>query len=153
MNLLKIINIIKYLERDTTAQLVVSLCLAHLDYANCLLIGLPDSSIKIMQRVQNMTAKVVLNLKKHDSSTEALRELCWLPIKQQIEYKIINLTQQCIHGQVPNYLKKLLEIHMPHRAGLRLSSTAHKRDLKIQFTRKKTFADRSFAVAAPRLWN
>ena len=49
LNLLKIINIRKYLDRDTTAQLVVSLCLAHLDYANCLLIGLPDSSIKIMQ--------------------------------------------------------------------------------------------------------
>ena len=58
-----------------------------------------------MQKLQNMTTKVVLNLKNHDSSTYALRTLHWLLIRQQIEYKIINLTQQCMHGQVPNYLK------------------------------------------------
>ena len=153
LNLLKLINIRKYLDRDTATQLTVSLCLAHLDYANSLLIRLPDSSIKLMQKVQNMAAKVVLNLKKHNSNTQALRELHWLPITQQIEYKIITLTQQCIHGQTPNYLKTLLEIHIPHRMGLRSSSTAHKWDLRIQFTRKRTFADRSFAVDAPKVWN
>ena len=153
LNLLKIINIRKYLDRDTATQLTVSLCLANLDYANSLLIGLPDSSIKLMQKVPNMAAKVVLHLKKHDSSTQDLRELHWLPIRQLIEYKIINLTQQCIHGQAPNYLKKLLEIHTPHRTELRSSSTAHKWDLRIQFIRKRTFTDRSFAVTAPKLWN
>ena len=122
--------------------------LTHLDYANSLLIGLPDCSIKLMQKVQNMAAKVVLNLKKYDGSTEALKTLHWLPMKQQIEYKIINLTEQWIHGQAPNYLKKLLEMHKPHRTGLRSSSTAHKWDLKVKFTRKRTFADRPFAVAA-----
>ena len=153
LNLLKIISIRKYLDKETATQLTVLLCLSHLDYANGLLIGLPDCCIKLMQKVQNMAAKVVLNLKKHDSSTEAIKTLHWLPIRQQIEYKIINLTQQCIHGQAPNYLKKLLEIHKPHQAGLRSSSTAHKWDLKVKFTRKRTFADRSFAIAAPKLWN
>ena len=102
LNLLKIINIRKYLDRETATQLTVLLCLTNLDYVNCLLIRLPDCSIKLMQQVQNMAAKMVLNCKKHDSSTEALKTLHWLPIKQQIEYKIINLTQQCIHGQAPN---------------------------------------------------
>ena len=82
LNLLQIVNIRKYLDRDTATQLTVSLGLAHLNYMNSLLIGLPDSSIKLMQKVQNMAAKVVPNLKKHDSSTQALRELHWLPIRQ-----------------------------------------------------------------------
>ena len=82
LNLLKIINIRKYLDRDTTTQLTVSLCLADLDYANNLLISLPDGSIKLRQKVLNMAAKVVLNLKKHDSSTQPLRTLHWLPIRQ-----------------------------------------------------------------------
>ena len=69
LNLLKIIIIRRYLDRHTARQLTVSLCLAHLDYANSLLIGLPDSSIKLMQKVQNMAAKVVFNLKKCNSST------------------------------------------------------------------------------------
>ena len=51
------------------------------------LIRLPDCSLNLMQKVQNMAAKVVLSLRKHDSSTETLKTLHWLPIKQQIEYK------------------------------------------------------------------
>ena len=124
-----------------------------MDYANGLLVRLPDLNIKHMQQVQNMAAKVVLNLRKHDSSTDTIKPLHWLPIRQLIEYKIINLTQQCIHRQAPNYLKKLLEIHKPNQAGLRSSSTAHKWDLKVKFTRKRTFADRSFTITAPKLWN
>ena len=149
LNLLKIISIRKYLDKETAAQLIVSLCLSHLGYANGLLIGLPDCSIKHIQKVQNMAAKVVLNLMKHDSSTDIIKALHWLPIRQQIEYKFINLTQQCMHGQAPNHLKKLLEIHKPHWAGLRSSLTAHKWDLKVKFTRKRTFADRSFALLPP----
>ena len=82
LNLLKIISIRKYLDKETITQLRATLCLSHLDYANGLLIGLPDCSIKLMQKVQNMAAKVVLNLKKHDSSTDAIKILHWLPIRQ-----------------------------------------------------------------------
>ena len=106
LNLLKISSIRKYLDKETVTQLTVSLCLSHLDYANGLLIGLQGCSIKLMQKVQNMAAKMVLNLKKHNSSTDATKTLHWLPIRQQIEYKIINLPLQCIHEQGPNYLKK-----------------------------------------------
>ena len=82
LNLLKIISIRKYLDKESATQLTVSLCLSHLDYANGLLIGLADCSIKLMQKVQNIAAKVLLNLKKHDSSTEAIKTLHWLPIRQ-----------------------------------------------------------------------
>ena len=132
LNLLKIISIRKYVDKETATHLMVLLCLSHLDYANGLLIRLPDCSMKLMQKVQNMATKVVLNLEKHDSSTHAIKTLHWLPTTQQIQYKVINLTQQCIHGQAPNYLTKLLEIHKPHQAGLRSLSTAHKWDLKVK---------------------
>ena len=62
LNLLKIISIRKYVDRDTATQLTVLLCLTHLEYANSLLIGLLDCSIKLMQKVQNMAAKVVLKI-------------------------------------------------------------------------------------------
>ena len=81
LNLLKIISIRKYLDKETATKLTVSLCLSHLDYANSLLIRLADCRIKLMQKVQNMAAKVVLNLKKHDSSTDAIKTLHWLPIR------------------------------------------------------------------------
>ena len=93
LNLFKIISIRNSLDKETVTSFTLPLCLSYLDYANGLLIGLPDCSIKLMQKVQNMAAKVVLNLKKHDSSTDAIKTLHWLPIRQQIAYKIINLTQ------------------------------------------------------------
>ena len=37
LNLLKIITIRKYLDKETVTQLTVSLCLSHLDYTNGLL--------------------------------------------------------------------------------------------------------------------
>ena len=48
---------------------------------------------------------------------------------------------------------KLLEIHKPNQPGLRSSSTAHKWHLKVKFMRKRTFADRSFTIAIPKLRN
>ena len=50
LNLLKIISIRKYLDKETVTQLTVSLCLSHLGYANGLLIRLPDCSVKLMQK-------------------------------------------------------------------------------------------------------
>ena len=73
LHLLKIISIRKYLDKETTTQLTVSLCLSHLNYPNGLLIGLPDCSIKLTQKVQHIAVKVVLNLKKHNSSTQAIK--------------------------------------------------------------------------------
>ena len=39
--------------------LVMGLVISHLDYANSILIGIPDVTIKQLQCVQNMAAKVV----------------------------------------------------------------------------------------------
>ena len=60
INIIKIRNIRKYLNQDTCHQLVITLVLSHLDYWNSLLSQLPDSSINILQKVQNSAARLVL---------------------------------------------------------------------------------------------
>ena len=105
-----------------------------------------------MQRVQNAAAKLVLNLKRMDSSTEALKKLHWLPIKFGIHFKILLLVYKCLNGLSPSYLVELLELKSTtSRLGLR--STCDRTLLCIPFTKRKTFADRSFSVVGPRLWN
>ena len=47
-----------------------------------------------MQKVQNMAAKLVLNRDKWSSSKESLKQLHWLPIEAQIDFKILVLTQK-----------------------------------------------------------
>ena len=83
VNLIQIKNIRKYIDKDTCHTLVRSLALSHLDYCNFMLAGLPKKSIKAMQCIQNTGAKMILNKKPRDSTTECLKELHWLPINKE----------------------------------------------------------------------
>ena len=108
INFKKIRQIRNYLSKEATETLLLGLVISHIDYANSLFMGVPDMVIKPRQRFQNMCAKVVLGLNKYDSITEALYTLHWLPIRARIEYKVICICYQCIHGNAPEYLKCLL---------------------------------------------
>jgi hypothetical protein len=90
LNFLRIKTIRKYLTKEATETLLLSLVISHLDYCNVILYGVSDCEIRKMQRIQNMSAKLVLNRKKFDSSKQALNELHWLPIKARIEFKIMS---------------------------------------------------------------
>ena len=125
--------------------LVLGLVMSHLDYVNSAFIGLPASDINKVQRVQNAAAKLVLNLKRMDSSTEALKNCIGCPSSLEFNSK-------CLNGLAPSYLMELLELKSTmSRLGLR--STCDRTLLCIPFNKRKTFADRSFSVVGPRLWN
>ena len=67
--------------------MVLGLVISHLDYANSLLYDHPKSSIKPMQCIQNLAAKLILKRDNYFSSTDALKELHWLSIKYKIMFK------------------------------------------------------------------
>ena len=151
INYFKIRSIRPLLDVPTTACLCLSLCIAHLDYCNSVLYGLPDTSLNRLQRIQNMCARLTLSRGRRDSMTECLKELHWLPIKQRIQYKILILTHKCVNKIGPKYLQDLIHLRPPVREGLRSS---HKTNLLVRpVTKCSTFANRSFSVGAPLLWN
>ena len=151
INYFKIRSIRPLLDVPTTACLCLSLCIAHLDYCNSVLYGLPDTTLNRFQRIQNMCAHLMLSKSRKDSITECLKELHWLPIKQRIQYKILMLTHKCINKIGPKYLQDLIHLRPPVRTGLRSSK---KTNLLVRpITKCRTFADRSFSVGAPLLWN
>ena len=151
LNVIRIWNIRKYLDKDTTHKLIKSLALSHLDYANSLLMGLPAKTIKIMQNIQNLAAKVILGKQKSDSSKECLKTLHWLPIKYRINYKVCTLVFKCLHAMAPPYLIKLIKIKQQRRQGLRSGSINN--ILEVPKTKRKTFASRAFSVYGPLTWN
>ena len=53
INILNIQKIRKYIDNDTAKLLASCLVLSHLDYANGVLCGLPDSTISRLQKTQN----------------------------------------------------------------------------------------------------
>lgn len=152
MNLQRLKKIRPFLTQDAAKTLVVSLVLSHLDYANSLLMGLPSSTIKILQKIQDLAAKIVLGRNKYSSSMEARKELHWLPVIARIKFKVLTLVHKCLYSKAPQYLRSLLEPSVPNRPGLR-SSTYRGIRLNTLRTFKKTQAARSFSVEGPRLWN
>ena len=81
--------------------LVMSLVMLHIDYANSILTKLPDCVLDQMQRLQDMTAKIVMGKSKYDSSTQCHKALHWLPTKACIEHKLLTLVHKCVHGEAP----------------------------------------------------
>ena len=91
-------------------------------------------------------------MQQQNSATEALKELHWLPIRFRIIHKLLTLVHKSLKGNTPKYLQDLLHKHQPVRDGLR-SSNDPGIALTVQRTKCKIFANRSFSVAGPRLWN
>ena len=105
-----------------------------------------------MQRVQNITAKLVLGKSKFHSSLECLWELHWLPINKRIQFKVLTLVFKCLDSAGPLYLRNLLvEFPEDRKQGL-CSNTMVKRLLEPR-TKLKTFASRVFSVISPKWWN
>ena len=122
---------------------------SHLDYAN--FAGLPECEISKLQRVQNITAKFVLNRTWYDSSEQARGELHWLPIRARIQHKVLCLMYKSLNGMAPQYLQDLITLCPVARLGLRSEKSFQQ--LFMQFIKWKTLASRAFSSVAPRWWN
>ena len=151
LNLHHIRTIRSYLSKDSTQQLVYSLVISLLDYANSLFIGLPVKTLKRLQRVQNMAAKLILNYRKYDSATDALYKLHWLPVIYRRDFKVACLVHKSLYGNGPAYLQELLVPRVSHYR----TRSVHDNCITLQepYNSCKTFADRSFAFGGPRVWN
>ena len=139
----------KYLTKDATEKVLHAFLTSRLDCGNSLLYGLPDFLIQKLQRVQNTAARILTRTRKSEHISPILRSLHWLPVSKRIDYKIMILTYKCLHNLAPSYLQDLIHPYQPSRS-LRSSSQVL---LQIPKTRLKTYGDRSFAKAAPTLWN
>ena len=62
----------RYVSQPVMQSLVTSLVLSRLDHFNCVLFGLPASSIRRLQMVQNAAARLVFNIRRSDHVTDAL---------------------------------------------------------------------------------
>lgn len=136
---------------DTMRTLVVSLVLSRLDYGNSVLTGLPAYLSRRLQSVLNASARLVCNLRRYASVTDALAGLHWLRINERIKYKIAVLTYKVLHDTAPQYLGPLVRVaDIPGRQHLRSANTNR---LVVPPVRLPTVGNRAFAAAGPCVWN
>ena len=123
--------------------------LFHLSWIFVMLFYMAYPNQLSIQYVQNCAAWLATRTRSSEDITPVLRRLHWLPVRQHITYKILLLKYKALNGMAPRYIADLLQPYTPTRQ-LRSSS---KNLLVTPKSNLKFYGDRSFQVAAPRLWN
>ena len=148
-HLRNIAKIRKYLTETTAEILIHAFITSKLDNCNSLLYGLPKRLLGQLQSVQNTAARIVTLTRKYDHITPVMYRLHWLPIQYRINFKIMLLVYKALNGMTPQYITDLLSLRLNIRT-LRSSSQEY---LTVPVTKLKTYGDRAFSAAAPKLWN
>ena len=89
----------KFLTLATTKALVHAFVASRVDYCNSLLYYLPAIQISKVQRVLNAALRLVSCAARYCHVTTFLHELHWLPVRQQINYKICFLRSRQSTGR------------------------------------------------------
>ena len=110
---------------------------------------LRDKLINTLQRVQNSAARLVTGAKKRDHISQILSDLHWLPIKKRIMFKLLLIVYKSLNHAAPKYLSELLRPYHP-KPNLRSSTRSL---LVVPNSRLKSFGDKAFEIAGPKLWN
>ncbi len=94
-------------------------------------------------------ARIITNTRRYEDITPVLRQLHWLPIQEQIEFKVLCLTYKAFHTMAPLYLTQFLSQKIVPRQ-LRCKDYHL---LQVPPTSLKYAGDTSFQKAAPMLYN
>ncbi|KAI5105927.1 hypothetical protein C0J45_3624, partial [Silurus meridionalis] len=120
-------------------KLVHAFMTSRIDYCNALLGGCPASLINKLQFISECGSKI-----HHELSS-----LHWLPVKFQIDLKLLLLTYKALNSLAPMYLSSLLTHYNPSRS-LRSQNSGL---LVVPRIAKSTKGGRAFSHLAPKLWN
>ena len=124
-----------------------ALVTSKVDNCNSLLAGLPLSTLKPIQRILNITARVVSRCPKLTHVTTLLNSLHWLPVESRIKFKVMLILYKSLKGNAP-YIKELVHSYQT-RPGLR---SASKQLLSVPRT-NLSYGDRCFSVFACKSYN
>ena len=138
----------KYLTQDAAEQLVHAFVTSRLDMGNSLLYGLPNNQIYRLSRLQHIAARIITKTKPREHITPVLKKLHWLPVPQRIIFKILTYAYRSHTGSSPSYLSGILHPYTPAR-----QLRSQNKRLLLTKKIKRSWGNRSFASAAPVLWN
>ena len=138
----------KYLNRNATEQLIHAFITSRLDNGNSLLFGLPANQLSRLQRIQNTAARILTLSQRSCHITPILKELHWLPVEYRIVFKVLLIVFKSMNNVAPLYISELLEKYVPCR-----TLRSENKLLLQERISNSSWGDRSFAIAAPKLWN
>ncbi len=138
-----------FLSEHATQLLVHALVLSRLDYCNALfLAGLPASSIKPLQLIQNAAARLIFNELKRTHVTPLFINLHWLPIAASIKFKALMFAYRTTSGSASLYLNSLLQTYMPSRS----FRSASEQRITVPSQRGTKSLSLTFSLTVPINW-
>ena len=102
LNLHNIRKIRNSLDDENTKNLIYALVTSHTDYFSSLLMGVPENTLKLVEKLQNILAKLILIHGKHERCMDVKCQLHCIPSRKRINFKY---TCMCIVHSV--YLEML----------------------------------------------
>ena len=148
MNIRKIRRIRPYLTDYAVRTLVQTTVTVRLNYCNSLY-GMTVGIMNTLQIAQNAAARLISGNMRHEHISGILQELPWLPATKKCQYKLLVLTYQALHCNLPFYKCEMLHWYHPSRP---LRSAAYP---SLVPNRNKTlkFGRRLCDTATAVLWN
>ena len=110
----------------------------------------PVSGNITMQSVQNAAPRLITGARRQEHIMPVLRQLHWLPVRQQVRFKLACIMYKSLSGQTPQYLVD--DVQLLADSGRRLLRSANYRACVVPRT-QNSFGDRDFSVARPKIWN
>ena len=95
---------------------------SRIDYCNCVLVGLPASTLAPLQWVQNAAARLILGLSRPSHITPALRQLHLFPTIFRIVFGVATTMHNIFHQRFPTYHLVTFGVSGPQRHQLRSSA-------------------------------
>jgi len=85
-----------------------ALVFGRLFYCSSVWSNTAEKNVNKLQLVQNFAARIVANKRKYDHVTLILRSLNWLPVKDQLYFRVAVLAFKCMSELAPAYLSDKL---------------------------------------------
>ncbi|KAJ1156951.1 hypothetical protein NDU88_009667 [Pleurodeles waltl] len=142
-------KIYKWIPTETRRTVTQALVSSKLDYSNALYAGTTAKLQKRLQRIQNTSARLILDIPFHLHNTDHLRNLHWLPVNKRITLKLLTHAQKALHNTRQEYLKRRFSFYTP---------TQHLRSTDLALTTaprvcRTTTNGISFSHLTAKTWN
>jgi len=105
-----------FLSCDDLEKVIHAFITSQLDYCNSLYFGLPQSSLRRLQLVQNAAARLLTGTRRREHITPILASLHWLPVLFRIQFKVLQFVFKALNGLAPTYITELVQPYSVQRS-------------------------------------
>ena len=143
------INRVKHIFNKHALIIIINaLVFSKLFYCSSVWSNTTQTNLDKLQAVQNFACRILSGAKKFDHITPLLKDLRWLPIRQQLYFRFAVLVFKCMTSCAPEYLTSKLV----GRSAVSTRNTRNSQLLNIPLFRTAS-GQRTFQYRATSLWN